>query len=98
MARKKNSIRGNIVPPVIGVSPAVRFIKDRRTTFRYFAVIRNGEDWRGFDDFSLMCELMGLDETITRQHFDQKGYFSGHEFTVFRFQPESKTSHRGHFY
>ena len=77
---------------------AVMFRKDRRIPARYFVIIRNGEDWREFDDMKLMCELMGLDEGITNRHFEEKGYYVGYEFTVFRVYPESKTSHRGHFY
>ena len=71
---------------------------NKRIPFRYMVIIRNGEDWREFDDLDLMCDLMGLDKTITKRHFDLKGYYTGYEFTVFRVRPENKSSHRGHFY
>ena len=83
---KKNSV---------GYDPKI--LRDRRLPFRYFVVIRNGEDWRMFDDLDLMCELMGLDKGVVVRFFDERGYYTGFEFTVFRVQSESGTSHRGHF-
>jgi len=70
-------------------------IIDRRTPWKYIVIIRNGEDWRLFSDFKLLCDLMGLDDVILTRHFENRGYYTGYEFTVFRVQEESATRNRG---
>ena len=77
-------------------SPDVKLVRDKRIPFHYFVVIRDGEDWRMFKDLKLMCELMGLDSDIANRFFNKQGYYTGFDFTVFRVQGESSTSHRGH--
>jgi hypothetical protein len=70
-------------------------ILDKRSPWKYSVIIRNGEDWRLFSDFTLMCDLMGLDPVILSRHFESRGYYTGFEFTVFRVQEETSTRNRG---
>jgi hypothetical protein len=71
-------------------------IFDKRSPYKYMAIVRNGLDWRLFKDMNILCELMGLDPDIAQKHFDKKGYVVGYEFTVFRVQEETATRHRGY--
>ena len=77
--------------------PVAKIMRASRSSYRYFVVIRNGEDWRGFDSLDLVCDLMGLDPKLTERFLDEKGYYSGYEFTVFRYVPETRNKHRGIF-
>ena len=70
---------------------------DKRSPWKYIVIIRDGEDWRLFSDFDMMCKLMGLDDVIMTRHFEIRGYYTGFEFTVFRVQEESPTRNRGYF-
>ena len=69
-------------------------ITNLRTPYKYVAIIKNGVDWRLFSDIKICCELMGLDEKIIQKHFDKVGYYTGHDFTIFRVQEENKNIHR----
>ena len=72
-------------------------IRGSKSSYRYLVIIRDGEDWRGFDNLELMCELMGLDPKLTDKFLNEKGYYIGYEFTVFRYIPETRTRNRGTF-
>jgi hypothetical protein len=75
----------------------VQKIFDKRSPYKYVAIIKNGIDGRLFRDFDLMCELMGLDPDIARMQFEKRNFVIGYEFTVFRFQEETSTRHRGYY-
>lgn len=64
--------------------------------YKYMVIIENGEDWRLFNDYSTLCEFMGLDEVLLKKHFEKWSFYTAYNFTVFRVQEESKTKHRGY--
>jgi hypothetical protein len=76
---------------------SIKKIRDLRTPYKYFAVIKNGIDWRGFANIDICCELMRLDKKVLERHCEKFGYYTGYDFTVFRFQEENKTIHRNHY-
>lgn len=72
----------------------IKQINNLKTPYKYFAVIKNGLDWRLFNDINICCKLMGLDKKIVTRHFEKIGYYTGYDFTIFRVQEENKNIHR----
>ena len=61
----------------------------------YVAIIDDGLRTRGFKDLKLLCQLFSLDYFNIYRHLQDKGYWSGLNYTIFSVELEMKSAHKG---
>jgi len=69
----------------------------RTGEFVYIAIIGDGEAVRVFNDLKLLCTLMHLDHPVVKRYIEDKGHWTGLNFSVWRGILETPTGHRGYF-
>jgi hypothetical protein len=63
----------------------------------YVVIIGDGEAIRVFMDLKLLCSLMHIDYIVVKRYIEDKGCWTGLNFSVWRGIMESGTAHRGYF-
>ena len=69
----------------------------RSGNYVYVVIIGEGEGIRVFSDLKLLCSLMHLDHPVVRRYIEDKGHWTGLNFSVWRGVLESSVGHRGYF-
>lgn len=63
----------------------------------YTVLIGEGEGIRHFNNLKLLCSLMHLDHPVIKRILDERGFWTGLGFSVWRGVMETNSHHRGYY-